>query len=147
MIPVVSLYIESEPCIAPNNPKIPEATAHMFLRAGKIQEAFVLMDKMSEVGPFFAAKLNEFGVKLSQSGKGKSALTFFKKVHGVVRQDLRYKISINAALACLRIGEFDKALEYVNRCEMEFGSPLEKAKKIRQSIIRGKQKSSADSVS
>ncbi len=133
-------YMKEAAALAPGNPRMVEAKAHMYLRAGKVQEAFQLMDKMSEVGPFFAAKLNEMGIKLSQAGKGKSALALYKKAHSVVRPELRYKISINAALACHRLGEFEMAMEYVTRCEQEYGAPFEKAEKIRQAILKSRQK-------
>jgi tetratricopeptide (TPR) repeat protein len=133
-------YLKEAARLAPNNPKIAETKAHMYLKAGKVQEAFQLMDNMSEVGPFFAAKLNEMGIKLSQAGKGKSALALYQKAHKVVRPELKYKISMNAALACYRLGEFDKALKYLTRCEKEFGKSYEKLEKIRKTILAAKKK-------
>lgn len=63
-------FMKAAAALAPTDPKLNEAKAHMYLKAGKIQEAFQLMDNMSEVGPFFAAKLNEMGVQAFPSGKG-----------------------------------------------------------------------------
>jgi tetratricopeptide (TPR) repeat protein len=99
-----------------------ETRAQICLGTGKIGEAFQLMDQMSEVGPFFAAKLNELGIRLSQAGKGKSALALYQKAHKIVRSELKYKISLNAALACRRLQEFDMALKYIIRCRKEYGS-------------------------
>jgi tetratricopeptide (TPR) repeat protein len=133
-------YMKEAARLAPNNPKISETKAHLYLKAGKVQEAFQLMDNMSEVGPFFAAKLNEMGIKLSQAGKGKSALALYQKAHKVVRPELKYKISMNAALACYRLGELDQALKYLARCEKEFGKSYEKLEKIRKTIVAAKKK-------
>ncbi len=133
-------FMKAAATLAPTDPKLNEAKAHMYLKAGKIQEAFQLMDGMSEVGPFFAAKLNEMAVKLSQAGKGKSAIALYKKAHKVVRSELRYKISMNAALACYRMGEFDASLVWLERCEKEYGSAYEKLVKIRKAVQAAKNK-------
>jgi len=94
------------------------------------------MDQMSNVGPFFAAKLNDMGIKLSQAGKGKSALALYQKAHKVVRADLKYKISLNAALACRRLGEYDMGLKYVARCAKEYGSMYPKLAKIKETMLK-----------
>jgi hypothetical protein len=111
-----------------------EARAQVLLCTGKIGEAFKLMDDMSEVGPFFAAKMNELGIQLSQAGKGKSALALYQKAHKIVRPELRYKISLNAALACRRLKAWDLALKYLTRCQKEYGASFSKIDKIRESI-------------
>ncbi|MGE0172835.1 MAG: tetratricopeptide repeat protein [Oligoflexales bacterium] len=113
------------------NPKVYEAEAHLLLAQGKANDAFKLLSKLSEVGPFFATKLNEMGIKLSQANKGKSALALYQKAHKIVKRELRYKVSLNAALACYRMADFTQALAYIDRCELEYGGTLEKATKIR----------------
>jgi tetratricopeptide (TPR) repeat protein len=113
------------------NSKVYEAEAHLLLAQGKANDAFKLLSKLSEVGPFFATKLNEMGIKLSQANKGKSALALYQKAHKIVKKELRYKVSLNAALACYRMSDFAQALTYIDRCELEYGAKLEKAAKIR----------------
>jgi tetratricopeptide (TPR) repeat protein len=127
-------YVDAAAKLAPHNSKVLEAKAQVLLCTGKVGDAFKLMDDMSEVGPFFAAKLNELGIQLSQAGKGKSALALYQKAHKIVRPELRYKITLNAALACRRLKAWDMALKYVARCEKEFGSSFPKLEKIRESI-------------
>ncbi len=117
--------------IAPGHPRVAEAKAQMLLVSGKVNEAFEMMGSLRDVGPFFATKLNEMGIKLSQAGKGKSALALYQRAHKIVRKELRYKISLNAALACYRMREFENALKYLARCEQEYGRKLEKVEKIR----------------
>jgi tetratricopeptide (TPR) repeat protein len=134
-------YVEIAEKIAPNNSRVLEAKAQVLLCTGKVGEAFKLMDGMSEVGPFFAAKLNELGIQLSQSGKGKSALALYQKAHKIVRPELKYKISMNAALACRRLQAWDMALKYLARCEKEFGSSFPKLQKIKESIMQVKAQS------
>lgn len=131
--------------ISPDHPRITEAKVHLLLTDGKIKEAFALLDDIQDAGPFLAAKLNDLGIKLSKNGKGKSALALYKKAHVIVRSELKYKISMNAALACRRLGSYDLALKYLNRCEVEFGSSFEKLDKIRAAVnsALGKQKKSA----
>ena len=127
-------YVEAAAKLAPNNSKVLEARAQVLLCQGKVGEAIKLMDSMSEVGPFFAAKLNELGIKMSQAGKGKQALALYQKAHKIVRANLKYKISLNAALACRRLKAYDMALKYAARCQKEYGSPFPKLDKIRQAI-------------
>ncbi len=131
-------YVEAAAKMAPGNSRVLEAQAQVLLCTGKVADAFKLMDNMSDVGPFFAAKLNELGIQLSQTGKGKSALALYQKAHKIVRPELRYKISMNAALACRRLREWDMALKYVARCEREYGSALPKLDKIKEAVIAAK---------
>lgn len=121
----------------PDHPKIKETKAQILLATGKAGAAFKMMDQLSEVGPFLAAKLNEMGIKLSQKGKGKSALALYQKAHKVVRKELKYKVSMNAALACYRLNDFKMALKYLSRTEQEYGRELEKVEKIRKACKAG----------
>jgi len=93
--------------IDPESAKLAEIKAHILLSQGKLGEAFQLMDKMENVGAFFAAKLNDFGIKLSQAGRLKNALALYQKAHKIVRPELRYKISMNASLACRKMQNYD----------------------------------------
>lgn len=132
--------------LAPGHPRILEAKAEILLAEGKVGEAFKMMDNLQDVGPSFAAKLNEMGIKLSQQGKGKNALALYKKAHKIVRHELRYKISLNAALACYRLTDYQVALQYLARCEKEFGGPYEKVEKVRQAIHKVLAKSGTQKV-
>ena len=122
--------------LSPGSSRVSEIKAQVLLCQGKIGDAFAMLDQMSDVGPFFAAKLNDLGIKLSQAGKGKSALALYQKAHKIVRQDLKYKISLNAALACRRLGEFEMGLKYVARCAKEYGSMYPKLAKIKDTILK-----------
>lgn len=132
-------YMAAAKDLMPDHPGIRETQAQLFLATGKAGDAFKMMDQLEEVGPFLAAKLNEMGIKLSQNGKGKNALALYQKAHKVVRKELRYKVSLNAALACYRLKQYQMALKYLARTEKEYGRPLEKVSKIRgacQSAIK-----------
>ena len=130
-------YLAEAKRFNPDHPGIREAQAQMFLATGKAGEAFKMMDQLVEVGPFLAAKLNEMGIKLSQSGKGKSALALYQKAHRVVRKELKYKVSLNAALACYRLKQYKMSLKYLLRTEKEYGRKLEKVEKIRKACKVG----------
>lgn len=129
--------------LQPDHPRVAEAKAQVLLAQGKVTDAFNMMDHLSEVGPYFAAKLNEMGIKLSQAGKGKSALALYKKAHKIVRAELRYKVSLNAALACYRLLDYPTCLKYLDRCEREFGRKYEKSEKIRAAVKVAMQKAVA----
>lgn len=126
--------------LQPDHPRVSEAKAQVLLAQGKVADAFNMMDNLSEVGPYFAAKLNEMGIKLSQAGKGKSALALYKKAHKIVRAELRYKVSLNAALACYRLVDYPMCLKYLDRCEREYGRKYEKTEKIRAAVKSAMQK-------
>jgi tetratricopeptide (TPR) repeat protein len=128
---IAQSYLDQASEVEPTHPKVLEAQAHILIAQGKAQDAFKLLDQLSEVGPFFAAKLNEMGIKLSQANKGKSALALYQKAHAIVKKELRYKVSFNAALACYRLEDFAGTLKYLDRCEREYGGSLEKVAKIR----------------
>jgi tetratricopeptide (TPR) repeat protein len=140
-----ALLAEAE-TISPEHPRLLEARAEILLVEGKVGEAFKMMDDLHDVGPFFAAKLNEMGIKLSQQGKGKSAMALYKKAHKIVRHELQYKISLNAALACYRMGEYQIALQYLARTEKEFGGRYEKVDKIRAAIKKVLNKAATKQV-
>jgi tetratricopeptide (TPR) repeat protein len=105
-----------------------------------------MMDSLSDAGPMFAAKLNEVGVKLSQAGKAKSALVLYQKAHKIVRNELKYKLSMNAALACHRLGDYDLALKFLARCQKEYGSSFPKLEKIRGAVTSAKAQQAKVSV-
>lgn len=124
----------------PEHPKVKEAKAHILISKGKVGDAFNLMDDMVDAGPLFASKLNDMGIRLSKSGKTKSSLALYNKVHKIVRQDLKYKVSLNAALACRRGGAYDKALQYLKRCAKEYGSVFPKLKRIIEATKKAAEK-------
>jgi tetratricopeptide (TPR) repeat protein len=122
--------------LEPGSSRVVEIKAQVMLCQGNFSDAFALLDQMSDVGPFFAAKLNDLGIKLSKSGKGKSALALYQKAHKVVRAELRYKITLNAVLASRRLGDFEMALKYLARCAKEYGSMFPKLAKIKETVLK-----------
>ena len=122
---------------APEHAKVNELTTQIMIREGKVNEAFLMLDKLSDIGPQLAARLNELGIKLSQAGKGKGAIALYNKVHKIVTPELRHKISLNAALACHRSGDFALGLKYIQRCVKEFGGMNPKIVKIKQALEQG----------
>lgn len=119
--------------------RVAELKAQVYLRKGNINEAFKLMDLMSDVGPLFAGKLNDLGISLSQAGKGRSALALYEKAHKIVRPECRYKISLNAALVSRRLQDFDLALSYIDRCAAEYGSMFPNLGIIQNAILKEKK--------
>ncbi|MFW7379420.1 MAG: tetratricopeptide repeat protein [Oligoflexus sp.] len=133
---LASQFLETAKALDPRHPKLAESYAEIYLIKGQLGEAFKMMQYLEGVGPFFAAKLNEIGIKLSVKGKGQHALALYKKAHQIVRPELKYKISLNTALACYRLKKFQAALRYLDKCETEFGQEHEKVQKVRGLIKR-----------
>lgn len=125
-------YYNAAKLLDPFHQKVLEAEAQLLLSSGKIAEAIQKMDNLRNAGPLFAARLNELGIKLSQAGKGKSALALYSKAHKAVRPELKFKISMNAALACHRMEEYGMGIKYIERCEKEAGGPTDKTSKIKR---------------
>ena len=129
--------------LAPNNKKVTESKVHFLIASKKIGDALKLCDDLEEIGPHLASKLNDIGVSLSKSGKAKTALSLYKKAHKIVRKELKYKVSMNAALACHRAQSFDLAIKYLDRCKKEYGSSFEKLDKIYRAVEAARDKKNA----
>jgi len=129
-------YLETGKKIDPEDLKIAEASAGWLLHHEKIDEALEMMSTLDEIGPFFAAKLNEIGIKLSQEGHGDQAIQLYEKAHSVIHDSLKYKISMNLALAYRRSKELKKAYSYAERCEAEFGESFDKLEKVKTALKR-----------
>ena len=89
---------------------------------------------MADVGPLMASKLNEVGIKLAKEGQTAEALAVYEKAHRVVQPVLRYKVSLNAALACHQAGDTVKALALLKRCEAEYGGSFDKLERIKKTM-------------
>lgn len=136
-------HIKKAASIFPDSSKLVESKIHLFLGEKKIKEAIKLMDGLDEVGPHLTSKLNDLGVKLSQSGNGKSALILYNKAHKLVPKELRYKVSLNAALACYRTKDFHKSIQYIKRCRDEYGDTFPKLIKLYKAVQNSMEDQSA----
>ncbi len=126
--------------LRPNSKRLIEAKIHLLFRTQKYDEAIRLIEVIDELGPHLALKLNDLGVRLSKTGRGKSALILYQKAHKVARSELKYKISLNAALAASRIGDHEQALSYINQCEKEYGRPFDKSTEVKNKILEMRHK-------
>jgi len=127
-------YMEEAKELSTQPTKLLESKILILLASKKAGEAIKLMDQLAEVGPHLASKLNALGVSYSKAGKVKVALMVYKKTHKIVRKELKYKVSLNAALACHRGGDFETALKYLGRCEKEYGGSFAKLEKIKAAV-------------
>lgn len=126
-------YISDAEAVSSSN-RFEEVRVYMLIAENKIKEALELMDNLQDVGPLFTSKLNALGIKLSRNNKGKIAILLYKKAHKIVRPDLKYKISLNAALACRRLSDNETALKYIARCKKEYGGSFDKVERIERDI-------------
>ena len=68
--------------------------------------------------------------------KGDIALTIYKNIHAHVVKELKYKVSLNAAITAYKMTKFELAIKYANLCEKELGEKNDKAEKIRQVSLK-----------
>lgn len=137
---VANRYIEEAIALNPKSKRTLEAKVYWLLASQKISEALGLMDQLEDVGPKLVSKINSLAVTMSQQGKGKSALLLYNKAHKIIKKSLKYKVSLNAALACHRIKEYDEALKYLDRSEKEYGGRYPKLIKIRAIVTDAMEK-------
>ena len=136
-------YLEEATSLLARHPRVVQAQIHTLIYSDRIGEAMPLLDQLSDVGAFFAAKLNEAGIRLSQNGQGRNALALYNKAHKIVCPELRYIISLNAALACRRLKDWQLALKYCIRCESEFGELFPRLAVVKQSVVEAIKESQA----
>ena len=136
--------LEEAKKIDPNHTKVKEAAAHVLVAEGKVGDAFTIMDELKDAGPLFASKLNVLGIRLSKAGKAKSALALYNKAHKIVREDIKYKVTLNAALCCRRSGQYETAMKYLARCKKEYGGMFPKLERIWQTTKEAIDKSQVD---
>lgn len=129
--------------IAESAPKVIEAQAYMLLIKGNYEESIKLMDGLDEIEPFFAEKINEIGIELAKSRQLKISLTLYAKAHQLARENLKFKFSLNSAIACWRANQYNEALHYLNRCRIEYGGSFAALEKIESNI---KQKLVRDGI-
>ncbi len=128
------IWHDAAAALAPGHSRVLEAEALILLGTGRVQEAIKLVDRLQGVGSYFAAKLNDVGIELSKAGDSKTAVLLYEKAHRVVRPEIRYKISMNAALACRKMQDWSAASQLVARCEAEYGSVFPKLEKLKAAI-------------
>lgn len=106
----------------------------ILIKSPDSEKVIEYLDSIDEISDECASLLNEQGIKLAQQGKAKDALALYERAHRLVREQTKYKVSYNAALACYRMKAFKHALQYINRCEEEFGKPFPKLKNLRDKL-------------
>jgi len=119
----------------PNHTRTIEALAQIHIETKEYAQALELIERMREVGPYFAAKLNEVGIQLSQTGDLQTAYRLYETAHKVVRPELRYKITMNSALALRKMNDFRGALALVERCSNEYGGMFPKLEKLKAVLL------------
>ena len=51
-----------------------------------------------------------------------------------------YKIDMNAALACYKAGQFQAALEFLEKCEKDYGGSFDKLERVRKNVLEAQKK-------
>lgn len=134
-------YLSLAASLDPTEQKVKEAQALLFIKKGDIKGVLTTLNEIEDAGPYFASKINEMSVKYSKDGQSEKALSLYKRTHKIVRKELKYKISLNAALACRRKKLYDDALKYIHRCKREYGGTFPKLSNLEKSTRELKEKS------
>ena len=113
-----------------------ELQLYLLFSEEKIETALDLIEKVPQIGPVLFTKINSVGIKLSNEKKGDIALTIYKKIHNHVVKELKYKVSLNAAITAYKMTKFELAIKYANLCDKELGEKNDKAEKIRQVSLK-----------
>ena len=113
-----------------------ELQLYLLFSQEKIETALSLIEKLPHIGPILFSKINSVGIKLSNEKKGDVALTIYKKIHAHVVKELKYKVSLNAAITAYKMTKFELAIKYAKRCEQELGEKNDKAEKIKQVSLK-----------
>lgn len=129
-------YLALATSLSSSHPRVIEAQVQVLLAKDDFKEVLQLLSKISNAGALFASRLNEVGIKLSKNKQSQSALALYEKTHEIVRPELKYKISLNAALAAHRAQDFQLARTYISQAESEYGGTFAKLEKIRSVIDR-----------
>ncbi len=106
----------------------------ILIKSASPEKVVEYLDSINEISDECASLLNEQGIKCAKEGKAKVALALYERAHRLVRSQTKYKVSYNAALACYRMRAFKYAIQFLNRCEFEYGSPFPKLKSLREKL-------------
>ncbi len=104
------------------------------LEAGDDAKALEAMGHLQESTGEFATSLNRRAISLMDKKENSKAIQLFEKAHSVVKKNLKYKISLNAAIALARSRDWQLALNMIERSMQEFGKPYDKAAQLKQKI-------------
>jgi tetratricopeptide (TPR) repeat protein len=118
--------------IDPNNSAAAEALAQVQLSMGQVEEALSTLAKSRNVSDRIMAALNRTGIEFSKQQSVEDALEFFRRAHGLCHPKDAYKITINAAIAALGGNMPELAMDYIKRCEREYGGTFPKLDKLRE---------------
>ncbi len=129
--------------VDPSSPFIKQARCFAALESKDYKEAFKHLDGLSQLGLFMAQRLNNAGIELVRENRVEEALELYKIAHEAVDPSIRYKIDINAALACFKIGQFQTALQHLECCRQDHGRTFDKLERIRKNVLHALKTSSA----
>jgi tetratricopeptide (TPR) repeat protein len=126
------LHAERAIRLDPTNTTACEAMAQVHLAEGNVEAAMKVLSGSKNVSDRMVAALNKTGIEFSKKGTIEEALDFFRRAHGLCNPKDAYKITINAAIAALGGNQPELALDYIRRCEREYGGVFPKLDKLRK---------------
>lgn len=135
-----NVFAEKAEKIDSGNREVIEARAQILLSQERYQEALSIMGAVKNVSSQLVSRMNLAGIAFARSGDVDEALDFFRRAHYMCKPNDAYKISLNAAIACLGMNYPEIALNYLERCEREYGGTFVKLEKIRRIAIAADQK-------
>ena len=113
-----------------------ELQLYILFSEEKIETALDLIEKVPNWSYFVHKDKMSVGIKLSNEKKGAIALTIYKKIHTHVVKELKYKVSLNAAITAYKMTKFELAIKYANLCDKELGEKNDKAEKNKAGLFK-----------
>ncbi len=134
-------YLDQAGELLKNSRELDEAKIQLYLEEKNYREALQIVSHLNDVGPAIVNSMVQAGLKLARS-KDQTAMELFQAIHRAARSDLKYQVSLNAALSSYILEEYDLAMIYLDRCQVEYNGSLESIESIRQSVLSKKKKAS-----
>ena len=126
-------FRDSARMLEADNPLVQELDVRIAFESGDTAAAFQALSACKTTNDYFIRKLNAEAVKLSQSDKGKEALSLYNKAWEIAPESVKFRISYNIALAHYRQNNFDLAAQFCSRAEAECTDPsFDKIEKLRK---------------
>ena len=124
----------------PDNAQLIVAQGIAALDKKEYKLAMRLLSGQRNLGTYIVQKLNNVGIELARGNRIEDALQLYEMTIQIVEPNLRYKIDMNAALACYKAGQFQAALEFLEKCEKDYGGSFDKLERVRKNVLEAQKK-------
>lgn len=136
-------YLKKAAAIADGeNRDLAYAKVKILFNEEKFEEAVNGIGFLEDLGQQEVSFLIRMGLRLGRKNNKELATLLYRKAHRAVLEDLKYRVSLHAALAAYQSKENDLALVYLDRAQSEVGAKIDELESIRTSIMHTQKKAS-----